>query len=84
MRTEECVTAAVTPTPQNLIKALKQKTIVIHRQPQEDRERERERESICSADTRRKEVTVKREMRKCLYKGAGKYGYGHCVYNREM
>lgn len=49
-----------------------------------ERERERERESICSADTRRKEVTVKREMRKCLYKRAGKYGYGHCVCNREM
>lgn len=58
--TEQCVTAEVTPTPQNLIKALKQKTIVIHRQPQEDRERE----SIYSADLGREGGDSKKRDKK--------------------
>lgn len=76
------MTAEVTPTLQNLIKALKQKTIVIHRRPQEDREREKER-AFTQLTWGGKEVTVKRETRKCLYKGAHKYAYEYSVCKRD-
>lgn len=42
------------------------------------------RESTCLADMRKRGDSKRRGMRKCLYKGAGKYGYEHCVCNRDM
>jgi len=47
--------------------------------PGGQRQRKRERESTCLADMRKRGDEVK-----CLYKGAGKYGYEHCVCNRDM